>query len=247
MAEETRTKFTSSGEICRGTLLLPATAHPVAGVVLCTGFAGTQDTPSVRATAEAFTAAGYATLTFDYRRFGASDGRPRQVIRLRHQLRDIHAAVNHLRLEARVDSARIALWGTSLGGAHAIVVAAERPDIAAVIAQVPFNGFPRGPRERSTRSTLKLLRAMVWDQIRGALGLSPAYVRAVGKPGSTAVMASAGAIEAIDGMRGTTWRNQVAPGVLFEMMRYRPGDAAVNLRAPLLVCMAVNDREAPAS
>src|SRR5918997_1572414 len=36
-------------------------------VVLCTGFAGTQDTPSIVATARAFAAAGYAALTFDFR------------------------------------------------------------------------------------------------------------------------------------------------------------------------------------
>jgi hypothetical protein len=86
---------------------------------------------------------------------------------------------------------------------------------------------------------------MVWDRLRTTLGLSPAYIRAVGEPGSIAVMASIGAVSAIDGTAGTTWRNQVAPGVLFDMMRYHPDDAAAKLRAPLLVCMAVDDREAP--
>jgi pimeloyl-ACP methyl ester carboxylesterase len=244
-ASSTTVQFRSGPETCRGTLLLPTAAEPVPGIVLCTGFAGTQDTPSLRAAAEAFTAAGFASLTFDYRRFGASDGSPRQVIRLADQRRDIHAAIDLLRSEAHIDSARIALWGTSLGGGHVIVVGSERHDIAAVIAQVPFNGFSSRPRERSRRASLRLLRAMVRDRLRTSLGLSPSYIRVVGMPESTSVMASLGAAAAVDGMSSTTWRNTVAPGVLFDMMRYRPGDAAGKLLAPLLVCIAVKDRESP--
>jgi hypothetical protein len=37
----------------------------------------------------------------------------------------------------------VALWGNSLGGAHVISVAADDPRIVAVVAQIPFNGFPR--------------------------------------------------------------------------------------------------------
>jgi len=246
MVVATDVQFRSGTELCRGTLLLPSASHPVAAVVLCTGFAGTQDTPSIRATAEAFAAAGFAALTFDYRRFGISDGLPRQVIRLDDQHRDIRAAIDHLRADDRVDSSRIALWGTSLGGAHVVAVGSGRTDVAAVIAQVPFNGFPRGSGGRSRRATARLLRAMVWDRVRTSLRLSPAYIRAVGKPESTSVMASLGAMQAIDGMASATWQNRVAPGVLFDMMRYRPTEAAAKLLVPLLVCIAADDREAPA-
>jgi cephalosporin-C deacetylase-like acetyl esterase len=54
-----------------------------------------------------------------------------------------------------VDPERIALWGSSLGGARVIVVAAEGPRIAAVVAQMPFNGFPRRVEGRSTLEALK--------------------------------------------------------------------------------------------
>jgi uncharacterized protein len=43
----------------------------------------------------------------------------------------------------------------------------------------------------------------------------------------------------------TLWRNQVAPRGLLQMLRYRPGLDAARLQAPLLVCAAEGDREAP--
>ena len=63
---------------------------------------------------------------------------------------------------------------------------------------------------------------------------------------ATSVMASLDAMQAIDGMASATWQNRVAPGVLFDMMRYRPTEAAAKLLVPLLVCIAADDREAPA-
>jgi pimeloyl-ACP methyl ester carboxylesterase len=241
--------FQSGGQTCRGTLTLPegpGLDGPHPAIVLCTGFGGTQDTPAIQAAAAAFAEAGIASFTFDYRGFGISDGSTRQVVDLTGQRTDIDAAVTFVARQPGIDAQRIALWGTSLGGGHVIVVAAGRPDIAAVIAQVPFNGFPRRVEGRGTTGTLRLLRAMLLDKVRGLLGLSPAYIPAVGPPGTIAVMTSDAAHRAIATLDSATWRNAVAPRVLFDMMRYRPGDYAGALTAPLLVCGARNDRESPA-
>jgi pimeloyl-ACP methyl ester carboxylesterase len=247
--------FLSGGQQCAGYLLLPATLASEASrrenptvlpaVILCAGFGGTQDTPSIRAAADAFVEAGFATLTFDYRSFGESEGIPRQVPNLREQLRDIRSAIRFLRSDPRIDASRITLWGTSLGGAHAVVAAAHDRRIAAVVAQVPFTGFPRTVTGRSTRATLRLLTAIVYDRVRGALTLSPAHIPAVGPSGSLAVMASTHATEAIDNLESATWRNSVAPRVLIDMMPYRPSDHAKNVAVPLLVCIATRDAESP--
>jgi uncharacterized protein len=61
------------------------------------------------------------------------------------------------------------------------------------------------------------------------------------------VMASPQAQETIDAMHSTQWKNQVAPRVLFEMMRYKPSDKAHRLTMPVLVCLAEFDREGPAA
>jgi dienelactone hydrolase len=244
---EESVRFFSGDAHCVGRLTLPAAGQPVPAVVLCTGFAGTQDTPALRAAARAFAGAGYGALTFDYRRFGASEGTPRQVIRLDDQLHDIAGALDFLRSHPRVDPERLVLWGTSLGGGHAVVAGSRSPDVAAVIAQVPFNGFPRSVEGRSVVTTARLVAMMVADRLRAALRRRPAYVPVVAGRNKLGVMASEDATSTIDSLDSATWRNEVAPRVLFEMMRYRPSEYAADLHAPLLVCVASLDAEAPES
>jgi len=75
-------------------------------------------------------------------------------------LEDWRAAIRFARGLKGVDAGRIALWGSSLGGGHAVSAASEDPRVAAVVAQIPFNGFPRRVEGRSALDTLKLLWAM---------------------------------------------------------------------------------------
>lgn len=246
MIEQTRVRFDSGGTACVGYLYRSAGAGTLRPcVVLAAGFAGTQDTPSIQATARAFAAADLAALTFDYRNFGESEGIPRQVIEIKRQHDDIRAAVRFARGLAGIDPERVALWGTSLGGGHVIAVAADDPRIAAVVAQVPFNGFPAKVEGRSAAATGRLLLAALEDALRGWLGRPPRYIPAVGATGETAVMATREARQAIEGMQSSHWRNEVAPRALLEMMRYKPGEKARRVAIPVLVCIAENDRETP--
>ncbi|MFI7638363.1 alpha/beta hydrolase [Nonomuraea sp. NPDC049400] len=242
----TKVSFNAAGVRCAGYLYLPADPGPVPCVVLCHGFSGTMD--RLFDYAERFSAEGFAALVFDYRSFGESDGEPRQVPDIDGQLVDISAAVAFARAHERVDPSRVLLWGNSLGGAHAITVAAGDRRIAAVVAQIPFNGFPKKVEGRSTGETLKLLAAIVWDALRGKLGLRPYYIPMVGRPGEFAVTATPEADQHIQTLTGggkTLWRNSVAPRGLLQMMRYRPAEAAARLTCPLLVCVAAQDRETP--
>lgn len=241
----TSLSFLSSGVELRGTLLLPKSDSPLPVVLLCTGFGGTQDTPAIRAAAAAFADAGFAALAFDYRSFGLSDGEPRQVVDIKGQLTDIRAAMRYIATDERLDRSRIVLWGTSLGGGHVVTSAAGRDDVVAVIAQIPYNGFPHRVEGRTTRGTLRLLWAIVRDGLRGRFGHPPAYIPLVGPKGSLAVMASDDAATAVEALDSATWRNKVAPRDLFTMTRYHPGDFAPRVTAPLLVCAAVGDLEAP--
>ncbi|WP_043635414.1 alpha/beta hydrolase [Nonomuraea candida] len=242
----TKVSFTSDGVRCAGYLYLPAGSGPAPCVVLCHGFSGTMD--RLFDYAERFAAEGFAALVFDYRSFGESDGEPRQLPDMGGQLADVRAAVAYVRGHERVDPGRVLLWGNSLGGAHAITVAADDPRIAAVVAQIPFNGFPKKVEGRSTGETLRLLGAIVRDALRGGLGMSPYYIPMVGRPGELAVTATPEAdrhIQTLTGGQTTSWRNSVAPRGLLQMMRYRPAAAAARLACPLLVCVAAEDRETP--
>ncbi|WP_249645595.1 alpha/beta hydrolase [Nocardia sputi] len=242
----TKVSFTAAGVRCAGYLYLPADTGPAPCVVLCHGFSGTMD--RLFDYAECFAAEGFAALVFDYRGFGESDGEPRQLPDIGGQLADIRAAVACARAHERVDPGRVLLWGNSLGGAHAITVAASDSRIAAVVAQIPFNGFPKKVEGRSTADTLSLLGAIVWDALRGKLGLRPYYIPMVGRPGELAVTATPEAdqhIRTLTGGRETLWRNSIAPRGLLGMMRYRPAEAAAGLACPLLVCVAAEDQETP--
>ncbi|MBG0831522.1 alpha/beta fold hydrolase [Planomonospora sp. ID67723] len=242
----TKVSFTADGVRCAGYLYLPADHGPVPCVVLCHGFSGTMDRLSDYA--ERFVAAGLAALVFDYRGFGESGGEPRQVPDIDGQLVDVRAAVAFARAHERIDPDRVMLWGNSLGGAHAITVAADDPRITAVVAQIPFNGFPKKVEDRSTGETLRLLGAIVWDSLRGKVGMRPHYIPMVGRPGELAVTATPEADQHIQTLTGggqTLWRNSVAPRGLLQMMRYRPAGSAARLACPLLVCVAAEDRETP--
>ena len=151
-----RVTFDSGGGELAGYLHRPASATgTLPCVVMGHGFSGTQD--RLFENARRFAEAGFAALTFDYRSFGESGGEPRQVVSVRGQLEDWRAAIRFARGLEGVDPDRVALWGSSLGGGHAVSVAAENPRIAAVVAQMPFNGFPRRVEGRSTLDALRLL------------------------------------------------------------------------------------------
>ncbi|MER5323129.1 alpha/beta hydrolase [Streptosporangium roseum] len=242
----TKVSLTAADVRCAGYLYLPTGSGPMPCVVLCHGFSGTMD--RLFDYAERFAAEGFAALVFDYRGFGESGGEPRQLPDIDGQLVDVRAAVAFARGHERVDPSRVLLWGNSLGGAHAITVAASDPRIAAVVAQIPFNGFPKKVEGRSTGDTLRLLGAIGWDALRGKLGLRPYYIPMVGRPGELAVTATPEAdrhIQTLTGGQQTLWRNSVAPRGLLKMMRYRPAEAAARLACPLLVCVAAEDRETP--
>ncbi|MEV0611788.1 alpha/beta fold hydrolase [Nonomuraea sp. NPDC050404] len=247
MSVQTKVSFDVAGVRVTGRLHLPTGSGRAPCVVLSHGFSGTMD--RLIPYAERFAAEGIGALVFDYRGFGESDGEPRQLPDLAGQREDIRAAVAFARAHERVDPGSVMLWGNSLGGAHVVVVAAGDPEIAAVSAQIPFNGFPKQVEGRSATRTAQLLAAIVWDAVRGRLGLSPYYIPMVGHPGELAVTATDEAEQHISTLTGgdsaTLWRNSVAPRALLDMMRYRPAESAARLTCPLLVCAAEEDRETP--
>jgi fermentation-respiration switch protein FrsA (DUF1100 family) len=218
-----RVSFVSGGDVCAGYLFIPEAAADTGTrwpcVVLAHGFSGTMD--RLLPHAERFATDGIAALVFDYRGFGESGGEPRQIVDLPSQQQDLRAAIAWIRGRDDLDPSRVALWG---------------------------NGFPR-VRNRSTTAALRLLAAILWDALRGKLGLSPAYIPMIGKPGQVAVISTTEAQRHLTTLAGeagaTLWRNQVAPRGLLQMLRYRPALDAARLRAALLVCVAIDDTESP--
>ena len=127
-----------------------------------------------------------------------------------------------------------------------IPVAAGDPRIAAVISQIPFNGFPAKVEGRTDRETRRLLAAILRDVVRGWLGRAPYLVPLVAAPGQVAITTEADARAHVATLsEGSLWRNEAAPRALLRMMWYRPGDESHRLRMPVLVCIAEHDRATP--
>lgn len=251
----TRVSFDSEGAACAGYLYLPEDAGArVPCVVMANGFSGTMDW-ILPAFAERFAAAGFGVLIFDYRHLGESEGLPRQLIDVRKQRTDLRMAVALARTCEGIDPARIALWGTSLGGSHVVALAARDARIAAVVCNMPALDALRGAniaekmrRAQMSRlqllgSTARLVGAAAVDAVRGVLGLSPRYIEVYGRPGEAFFTdpALAGRFRTV-AENSPTWENRVAPRFLFEAPRYRDGTME-RIEVPLLVSLASEDVE----
>ena len=248
-----RVSFGSGGTVLVGRLYLPkSVSEPIAGVVLAHGFSATMDW-IVPAFAETFAEGGLAALIFDYRHLGLSGGEPRQLIDSRRQREDLRHAVAFLRSRPEVDGTRVALWGTSLGGAHVIDVAAEDPAVAAVVANAPAIDMFRGIRGRHVPAHMRLgavrgckaMASLVWaasvDAARGALRLPPSFLPVYGQRGQAVFWDPSLAPLFSDlESRSISWRNEITPRFLFKAPRYRRG-ALRRLTAPLLVTVARDD------
>jgi fermentation-respiration switch protein FrsA (DUF1100 family) len=81
--------------------------------------------------------AGYHVLMFDYRGFGQSQGRVTRA----GTIADGHAAVDCALARPEAQGLPLFAYGQSLGGSVAIVVAAERPAVRAVVAESPFSAY----------------------------------------------------------------------------------------------------------
>lgn len=130
-------EFTSEGQTVVADLYLPdEKSVNTPAILLCHGFAGVKEL-LLPAFAEYFANSGYVAMTFDYRGFGGSGGEPGRLVPAL-QIEDIKNAISFLSGLPEVDAERIALWGTSFGGANAIIAAAEDARVKALAVQLTF-------------------------------------------------------------------------------------------------------------
>lgn len=239
--------FVSQGVRCAGTLYLPDRVSPPPVVVLGHGFGGERAWGLPRF-AERFAEAGIAAFLLDYRGFGDSDGEPRRVVSPRRHLEDFTAALAHVRAMREVDPDQIVLWGTSLGGGHAVTLAARHPDIAAVIAHVPHVDTLASLRQLGDpMHILKLTAAGLRDLGHMVTGREPYYVDNVGRPGALAMLNTE---DSWDGFmtlipEGEPFDNRCAARIALTIPFYRPIASSGEIEVPTLIVAAVRDSLIP--
>ncbi|MBL8910588.1 MAG: alpha/beta fold hydrolase [Archangium sp.] len=174
--------FFSHGARVSGLLRIPEGTGPFPAVVMCAGMTLTQDV-WLQPNAEWLVARGFATLSFDYRGFGESEGQPRCRLVPPMQVDDVRAALTFLETVPQIDAKRLALFGVSLGAsiavatagvdarAKATVAVAGPMDLGRVWRAYPgFDGFKAkvdAARKKSVTtnetSTIKLSRLLASD------------------------------------------------------------------------------------
>jgi alpha-beta hydrolase superfamily lysophospholipase len=194
---------------------------------------------------EEFTRAGYVVMTFDYRGWGESAGLPRQTISVRQRMRDADAALAFLKSHSSIDPARIVVWGSSLGGGHAVELAADHPELAGVIAQVPMLDGRAAVLAVPALRLMRFALCSLADLIKPG---HPVYIPVVSEPGAFSSMDrddANTALQLAERSVGRKYDNRVAARSLMTMGPYRPLKRLKEIQVPVLLLGATEDTVAP--
>lgn len=244
-------EFTSQDAVLRGrfyrdeewTELRPA-------IIMAHGFSGTI-TMVVDRYAETFAEAGFVVLLYDHAGFGRSGGEPRQVINPWVQARGYLDAVSHLRTVDGVDPSRVAVWGDSLSGGEALVVAAVDERVAAVVAQVPVCGLREAPEDRDGTLFAALRRTLHDGDVSGSGGASvgPLPVVSADQLGTPSLLTPLTAFRwfiEYGARHGSGWENVATRLTPDTPVPFHPGLCSPHLQIPSFWVLSPTD-EMPAA
>jgi fermentation-respiration switch protein FrsA (DUF1100 family) len=237
---------TTDGTTLRGWHYVPDAPGKFPTIILAHGFSAVKEMYLDRY-AEAFAKAGLASVVYDNRNFGASDGEPRQEIDPWLQVRDYSDAITFAQTLEQTDPARIGVWGSSYSGAHVLVVAAIDRRVNCVVSQVPaisgYHGFRRLVRADLIASLRASLHA---DRADRAAGRAPAMLPVVAEdPMASSALPTADSYKWFTeaaASQAPSWRNEVTLRTIEYAFGYEPG-AYIGLISPtpLMLIVAVQD------
>jgi fermentation-respiration switch protein FrsA (DUF1100 family) len=222
-------EFSSEGVTCRGWWTLPEVARGTGGarppvIVLAHGFSAVKEMALDRFAA-AFADAGLASLVFDYRGLGASDGEPRQDLDPHVQITDYRNAISWVRARPEIDPARVAVWGTSYSGAHVLMVAALDRRVKAVVAQVPaIDGWETFTRMVGAEARDAMAAMLIDERERIYAGGAPQTMPVVAPEGGAAALPGDESWQWFEkhASRAPTWRNEITLRSIGYLLEYSP-------------------------
>ncbi|HJS85177.1 MAG TPA: alpha/beta fold hydrolase, partial [Acetobacteraceae bacterium] len=216
------------GVTLRGWHYLPETSsdrHPT--IVMAHGFSAVKEMYLDRF-AEAFAAAGLASLVFDNRNFGASDGTPRQEIDPWRQVRDYRDAITFAETLRETDRDRIGIWGSSYSGGHVLVLGAIERRVRCVVSQVPLiSGHANARRLVRADFIAGLHRAFEEDRRARHGGGAPSMIPVVSEnPAGPAALPTPDSwawFTETGRTRAPSWKNEVTLRSIEMFTEYEPG------------------------
>ncbi len=220
---------------------------PVPAIVMAHGIGGIK-AAGLAPFAEAFSAAGYTCVVFDYRHWGQSGGEPREMLSMAAQQADYRAVLQHARTMDSVDPDRIVLWGTSFAGMHVVELAATETYLVGAIAQCPLVDGLAGILNVPPARGVRLMRQALLDRLGAGRGHEARYLPLIVDEGELGVIATKDALLGQDRLAptdGTDWPNRITARSLLDVTFSRPARRASQVRCPLLMVVAEEDTMAP--
>jgi fermentation-respiration switch protein FrsA (DUF1100 family) len=237
----------AEGTTLRGWLYSPdAGGPPYPVIVMAHGYSAVKEMYLDRF-AEAFSDVGLASVVFDNRGFGASDGEPRQEIDPWAQVRDYRHVITYATTRPELDRERIGIWGSSYSGGHVIVVGAIDRRVTCVVSQVPLISGGR-LAQRLIRADLIAPTRAQFDADREArfAGRAPAMIAVVSDdPSVPCGLPTADSHEwftETGRTRAPAWKNETTLRTVEMFTEYEPGVYIDRIGpTPLLMVVAARD------
>jgi fermentation-respiration switch protein FrsA (DUF1100 family) len=235
------------GTVLRGWHYLPdRSSSKSPTIIMAHGFSAVKEMYLDRF-AEVFAQAGLASIVFDNRNFGASEGEPRQEIDPWAQIRDYRDAITYAGGLPETDPERIGIWGSSYSGAHVLVVGAIDRRVKCVVSQVPLiSGHANARRLIRADFIAPTRQAFLADRQARYRGGVPAMIPVVAEDSTAAA-----ALPTADSWawftetgrtRASSWRNEVTLRSVEMFTEYEPGAHIAHISpTPLLMVVALQD------
>lgn len=210
-------------------------------VIMAHGFAGERKF-GLPKYAHCFAEAGYQVVLFDYRGFGGSTGKPRELVSPKHHVSDWAVVLKQVQKLHEVDANNIALWGVAFSSAHILTLAAKGVNVRCLLCLLPFvDGLVSSmayPKALLPQATALALR----DIARSSIGMTPVRVPVVAKRGVCCLTGKdcyQGYMETVP--EGSAWIGQVPARILLTITQYRPIHVLHKISCPVQMITAKQD------
>ncbi|EJB8432128.1 alpha/beta hydrolase [Acinetobacter baumannii] len=232
-------------EMIAADFYIPKTNNKSAVILMAHGFAGLRQFKLIQY-AQRFAQAGYAVILFDYRYWGGSTGKPREMISINSQLEDWKTMIQYASTCKFIDNRRIVLWGTSLSGGYALSLASELKNIQAIMVQIPYVDGVETAKLYPLQRYPQALKLSSQDYMGSKMGLNPKRLPVVDQY-KLCFMPTADSYYGYLSIVNPDyyWSGEVPARVFFNLMRYRPIQLVRQINIPVLFIAAQHDSLIP--
>ncbi|WP_239231848.1 alpha/beta hydrolase [Acinetobacter baumannii] len=232
-------------EMIAADFYIPKTNNKSAVIIMAHGFAGLRQFKLIQY-AQRFAQAGYAVILFDYRYWGGSTGKPREMISINSHLEDWKTMIQYASTCKFIDNRRIVLWGTSLSGGYALSLASELKNIQAIMVQIPYVDGAETAKLYPLQRYPQALKLSSQDYMGSKMGLNPKRLPVVDQY-KLCFMPTADSYYGYLSIVNPDyyWSGEVPARVFFNLMRYRPIQLVRQINIPVLFIAAQHDSLIP--